>query len=124
MNWVSFKVSVIDSKGKKIRTFGSHGDSPDHMIDPRGIAIDDMDNIYVSSSHKLQKFTSNGELIGCIGQQKGGMDGEFNVPRGVTLHDKQLYVCDTDNGRIQVFDLNLIHWLIWQRKRWTQSTIL
>ena len=96
------KLSVIDNRGKKIRTFGSRGDSPDQMIYPRGIAIDDMDNIYVSSRHKLQKFTSNGELIKCIGKE-----GEFNFPRGVTLHDNQVYVCDTNNHRIQVFDVNL-----------------
>ena len=100
------KVSIIDNRGKKIRTFGSHGDSPDQMIGPAGIAIDDIDNIYVSSSHKLQKFTSNGELIKCIGK-KGGKEGEFNDPRGVTLHDNQVYVCDSNNHRIQVFDLNL-----------------
>ena len=100
------KISIIDNKGKKIRTFGSHGDSPHQMKCPSGIAIDDMDNIYVSSSHKLQKFTSNGELIKCIGQ-KGGKEGEFTDPRGVTLHDNQVYVCDSYNHRIQVFDLNL-----------------
>ena len=100
------RVSIINNRGKKIQTFGSRGDSPDQMKYPRGIAIDDMDNIYVSSSHKLQKFTSNGELIKCIGQ-KGGKEGDFNEPRGVTLHDNQVNVCDADNHRIQVFDLSL-----------------
>ena len=100
------RVSIIDNRGKKIRTFGSHGNSPDQMIYPRGIAIDDIDNIYVSSQHKLQKFTSNGELIKCIGKE-GGKEGEFNYPCGVTLHDNQVYACDGDNHRIQVFDLNL-----------------
>ena len=101
------RVSIIDNRGKKIRTFGSQGDSPDQMICARGIAIDDIDNnIYVSSDHKLQKFTSNGELIKCVGQE-GGKEGEFNGPCGVTLHDNQVYVCDSYNHRIQVFDLNL-----------------
>ena len=100
------RVSIIDNRGKKIRTFGSRGDSPDQMICPKGIAIDDMDNIYVSSSHKLQKFTSNGELIKCAGKL-GRKEGEFNYQRGVTLHDNQVYVCDSNNHRIQVFDLNL-----------------
>ena len=100
------KVSTIDNRGKKIRTFGSRGYSPDQMKYPKGIAIDDTDNIYVSSSHKLQKFTSNGELIKCVGKE-GGKEGEFNDPRGVTLHDNQVYVCECDNHRIQVFDLNL-----------------
>ena len=102
----SHRVSIIDNRGKKIRTFGSRGDSPDQMIYPQGIAIDDMDNIYVSSDHKLQKFTSNGELIKFAGKQ-GRKEGDFNDPRGVTLHDNQVYMCDSYNHRIQVFDLNL-----------------
>ena len=99
------RVSIIDNRGKKIRTFGSQGDSPDQMIDPRGIAIDDLDNIYVSSLHKLQKFTSNGKLIKFAGKQ-GQKEEEFSFPRGVTLHDNQVYMCDANNHRIQVFDLN------------------
>ena len=99
------RLSIFDIRGQKIR-FGSHGDSPDQMKLPVGIATDDTDNIYVSSLHKLQKFTSSGELIKCIGR-KGWKEGEFNDPRGVTLYDNQVYVCDSDNHRIQVFDLDL-----------------
>ena len=95
------RLSIFDISGQKIRTFGSRGDSPDQMISPRGIATDDTDNIYVSSSHKLQKFTSSGKLIKCIGQF-----GEFDDPCGVALRDNHVYVCDWKN-RIQVFDLDL-----------------
>ena len=104
--WNGHRVSIFDIRGQKIRTFGSHGDSPDQMVYPAGIAIDDTDNIYVSSYHKLQKFTSSGELIKCVGQW-GRKEGEFNDPRGVTLYDNQIYVCDSNNHRIQVFDLDL-----------------
>ena len=104
--WNGHRVSIFDIRGQKIRTFGSRGDSPDQMIYPKGIAVDDMDNIYVSSQHKLQKFTSSGELIKCVGG-RGGKEGEFNDPRGVTLYDNQVHVCDCDNHRIQVFDLDL-----------------
>jgi len=76
------------------------------MISPAGIAVDDVDNIYVSSLHKLQKFTSSGELIKCVGR-RGSKEGEFVDPRGVTIHSNQVYVCDADNNRIQVFDLDL-----------------
>ena len=57
------QISIFDIRGKKIRTFGSYGDSPEQMIYPKGIAIDDADKVYVSSEHKLQQFTSSGELI-------------------------------------------------------------
>ena len=101
-----YQVSVFDVRGRRIRTFGSRGDRPEQMEYPQGIAVDDMDNIYVSSQHKLQKFTSNGELIKCIGR-RGSKEGEFDDPRGITIHSNQVYVCDEDNHRIQVFDLDL-----------------
>ena len=100
------RLSIFDIRGQKIRTFGSRGDGPDQMISPASIATDDTDNIYVSSRHKLQKFTSSGELIKCIGK-KGRKEGEFDDPCGVTLYDNQVYVCDGNNHRIQVFDLDL-----------------
>ena len=100
------RVSILDTRGQKIRTFGSHGDSPHQMIYPQGIATDDSGNIYVSSQHKIQKFTSTGKLIKCVGR-RGGKEGEFDVPHGLTLHDNLVYVCDCNNHRIQVFDLDL-----------------
>ena len=100
------QISICDIRGQKIRTFGSCGDSPEQMKFPKGIAIDDADNIYVSSEHKLQKFTSSGELIKCVGR-RGNKEGKFNDPRGVTLYNNQVYVCDCYNHRIQVFDLDL-----------------
>ena len=104
--YLGHRVSIFNKRGQKIRTFGSHGDSPHQMIDPKGIAIDGTDNIYVSSEHKLQKFTSSGELIKCVGQ-RGRKEGEFDDPRGVTLYNNQACVCDRNNHRIQVFDLDL-----------------
>ena len=97
---------MFDIKGQRVRTFGSHSDRPEQMEYPAGIAIDDVDNIYVGNLYKLQKFTSRSELIKCVGQE-GGKEGEFDVIRGLTVHREQVYVCDRDNHRIQVFDLDL-----------------
>ena len=100
------RVSVFDSRERRVQTFGSQGDRPEQMICPAGIAVDDADNIYASSRHKLQKFTSSGELIKCVGR-RGSKEGEFDDPRGVTIHSNQVYVCDRNNHRIQVLDLDL-----------------
>ena len=99
-------VTMFDVGGRRIRSFGSSGDRPEQMKYPSGIAVDDMDNIYVSNQYKLQKFTSSGELIKCIGR-RGSKEAEFNFLRGVTIHSNQIYVFDADNHRIQVFDLDL-----------------
>ena len=99
-------ISIIDDSGQKTRIFGSHGDGPEQMKSPVGIAVDDADNIYVSSWHKLQKFTNSGELLKCVGQ-KGSEEEEFDDPRGIALYDSHAYVCDYNNHRIQVFDMDL-----------------
>ena len=104
--WFGHQIAIFDIRGQRIRTFGSFGDSPEQMKYPAGIAIDNVNNIYTSCNHKLQKFTSSGELVKCVGRE-GSKEGEFNEPRGLTLHNNQVYVCDCDNYRIQVFDLDL-----------------
>ena len=101
------RVSIFKIRGQvKVGTFGSRGDRPREMIHPKGIATDDADNIYVSSEHKLEKLTRRGELIKCTGK-KGKNEGEFDAPRGLTLYDNEVYVCDRNNHRIQIFDLDL-----------------
>ena len=94
-------VSVFNIRGQRIRTFGSEGGRSCQMKSPAGIAVDNDNNIYVGNIHALQKFTSRGELIKCIGS------GMFNLIRGVTIHREKVYVCDRNNHRIQVFDLDL-----------------
>ena len=42
---VGHRLCIFDIRGQKIRTFGSHGDSPHQIISPVGIATDDTDNI-------------------------------------------------------------------------------
>ena len=101
------RVSIFKIRGQgKIRTFGSHGDRPHEMRYPAGIATDYADNIYVSSDHKLQKFTSRGELMKCTGEE-GKKEGEFDDPCGLTLYENEVYMCDNNNHRIQIFDLDL-----------------
>ena len=54
----------------------------------------------------VTNLTSSGELIKCV-DWKGSKKVEFHIPRGVTLYNHQMYVWDSDNRRIQVFDLDL-----------------
>jgi DNA-binding beta-propeller fold protein YncE len=100
------KVSIFGTEGVKKIDFGHWGDSPGQMRYPRGVAIDEHENIYISSQHKLQKFTKNGFLIKCVGT-KGRGERELYYPRGVTIYKSQIYVCDSANNRIQVVDLDL-----------------
>lgn len=81
---------------------------------PRGIAVDNFDNVYVADTdnHRIQKFTSNGIFIKRWGGGWGGFypssdDGNFNRPCGVAVDNSgNVYVADTANGRIQKFNSN------------------
>ena len=49
----------------------------------------------------------NGTIIKATGSI-GNRPGEFDMPNGIQLsRDNELYVCDTNNHRIQVFDKDL-----------------
>ena len=104
--WSSHQVSVLDAKGKRTGSFGCVGHEPEHVWHPTGVAIDGDGNVFVASHHKLQKFSPSGQLMKCVGQ-KGDGEGEFRYPLGITFHSNRVYVCDEDNGRIQVFDTDL-----------------
>ena len=52
------RVSILDTRGQKIRTFGSRGDSPHHMNDPRGVATDDSMSA-VSTSYRSSLALEN-----------------------------------------------------------------
>ena len=90
------------SRGKEIQTYGS----VDQMRSPTGVAVDSDDNVYVASYHRLQKFSRDGHLIKCVGQE-GRKDRKLDHPRGVRLYNDHIYVCDRGNDCIQIFDTNL-----------------
>ena len=64
--------------------------------------------IFVSDScnNRIQVFNESFQFLFSIGRRGTG-EGEFNMPRGLAIsQDGYLVVCDQDNHRIQVFDVN------------------
>ena len=102
-------VSVRDMNGTVIGKYGSHGEGKGKMTNPAGIALDDEGFMYVTSDHKLQKFSSDGSVIAEIeGSKPGNKPGKtFNKPYSIAIRNDKVFVCDAENDRIQVFDLDL-----------------
>ena len=76
---------------------------------PSECTTDKASNVYVTTvgDHMVHKFTSEGRHTRSIGRQ-GKQPGEFNYPNGLRINSQdKLYVCDSLNNRIQVFDLDL-----------------
>ena len=69
-----------------------------------------IDNIiFFSNMHEntLVKSKMNGHILASVGG-KGTEPGFFNWPNGVRINKRrEVYVCDTNNHRVQVFDINL-----------------
>ena len=76
---------------------------------PDEIAVGN-NSLYVTDNHNNKVHCinlSDGTYIGSTGS-KGCGEGQFNRPNGLCFaQDNHLYVCDSDNHRIQVFDPDL-----------------
>jgi DNA-binding beta-propeller fold protein YncE len=90
--------------GRVIAVLGKTGE----FESPSGVAIDEKNGIlYVvdSKKHQVKSYTLNDyKPLGAIGK-RGTQDGEFNYPTNIAVDDEgKLYVVDTGNFRVQVFD--------------------
>ncbi|MGI0101727.1 MAG: 6-bladed beta-propeller, partial [Nitrosotalea sp.] len=72
---------------------------------PTGIAIDSSGNIYVvdSGNPQIKKFDSNGKLLLSWGNPGSGR-GQLLHPNGIFVGEKYVFVADTGNARIDIFD--------------------
>ena len=83
----------------------------ENTISAHGITefVTDGSHIFYSdiSNNRIVKIDLDGTVIKSTGK-KGDGPGEFNYPNGIRLSkDDKLYVCDTRNNRIQVFNKDL-----------------
>ena len=113
-------VKVFDNKGNLLFRIGkNHNNIIDYkgmFWNPRGIAVDQAGNIYVtdfngpSNSDTVQVFDRNGTFLFGLGQQGFG-DGQIGAPIGIAVSDGRVYVADNGPSvdyRIVVFDKHAI----------------
>lgn len=98
------KIAVFSPKGDYIRSIGG----PGQLKRPTSISLDPSRRLlYVvdTPAHNVKVFNLiNGALIRTIGE-RGREDGEFNFPTYSAVDNTgRLYINDTLNGRIQMFD--------------------
>lgn len=114
------RILAFDGEGKLLGKWGSfvttNGeavDSPGGFWGPRSIAIDAAGNLYVTDTgnKRIQVFDGQGNFLGQFGGG-GVIEGRFDEPVGLAIvplaegkPGGRLYVADTWNRRVQVFDV-------------------
>ena len=97
-------VIILDRQGRKVKIFIGT------FTEPRGVAVSIDGHILVTDNHQLQKLTETGISVGMVGDMSCG-NGQctLNLPAGIAVHPTtgQIFVADSGNNRIQVFNNNL-----------------
>ncbi|MCB5288386.1 MAG: 6-bladed beta-propeller, partial [Candidatus Cloacimonetes bacterium] len=119
----NFRVQVFDSTGNYLKTYGTTGvpylTDKNYLNEPAGIALDSDGSIVIVESlgRRLIKYDANGNFLWQVGEAGfwgddnahfgsnfGGMEGNPAIDK-----NHNIYVADTQNNRIQVFDQNGVH---------------
>ena len=103
-------ITLLDKKGKKVKSFTNKSSKSIKISSPRGVAITPDNFILVTDEHKIQKLTMNGKFVASVGQH-GSKPLEFNAPEGIAISPTtaHIYVADCNNHRIQVLNPDLTY---------------
>jgi len=107
------RIQKFDANGKFLAQWGSQGTGNGQFQEPWGIAVDAEGHVYVADTwgHRIQKFDAEGKFLLQWGGYRStggaavGEEGFFWGPRDVAIDAAgNVYVTDTGNKRVQVFD--------------------
>ena len=100
------RVQVFNAKGELEAIAGEWGVLPGQLFRPKGIALDNKGNIYVSDSYMgiIQVFSSDTRFRYVLGSN--GKPYKLSSPAGITVDKKnRLYVCEMLKNKVSVFSL-------------------
>ena len=112
------RIETFSSTGTYITQWGSSGTGNSQFAWPKYLAVDGSNNVYVADNmnSRIQKFSASGTYItqwgthGEPGNSNWGATGnsQFNGPTGIAVDSAgaAVYVVDSNNNRIQKFDLS------------------
>jgi len=112
-------VRIFDPNGAQLRSFGSYGSGQREFNEPSGIEVDDEGHIFVADrgNHRIQIFGVSGNYITEFGNEtcstyiydeEGNVSlymGSFCYPNDIRVYNDKIYVADSENHRIQVFQV-------------------
>ena len=110
--WSAHCVTIMNKEGKKVRSFCTEETKEGQFTNPCVVAITSDEHILVTDEHRLQKLTFDGICVQSVGSSISGSGQlQFNHPKGITVHPTTglVFVADSNNDRIQVFNSDLTY---------------
>lgn len=97
-------ITVLDCKGKSIKSFGRHGDTNDTVSFPVAVSIDKKNRLWIIDNfrHCITVFDSQGKYITTCGIY-GTDQGNLFFPADIIIKDNTLFVLEKGAERVQVF---------------------
>lgn len=102
---MNFRVVAMDGNGHHLWSFGTHGTGSGHFSQVKGVDIDSRGNIYIADAifNRVQIFDKRGQFLLAFGDPGHGR-GDLWLPAGVFIAGDQIFVADSQNRRVQVFE--------------------
>ena len=102
---MNFRVQIFNRDGGVVRAFGQLGDGSGDFDKPKGIAVDSAGRVYVVEglNDVVQVFDDEGQLLLVFGGS-GVRDGELYLPSGIAIVNNMVYVADSANRRVAMFE--------------------
>lgn len=102
---MNFRVVALDGNGHHMWSFGTHGTGSGHFAQSKGVDIDSHGRVYVADAifNRVQIFDQQGHFLLAFGNPGHGK-GDIWLPAGVFVTGDQIFVADSQNKRVQVFE--------------------
>lgn len=106
------RIQVFDADGNYLNTLGAPGQADGEFSLPGHLAIDFENRLYVADTdnHRVQVFDAGDplsitfvEYLGATGECTGA-DDRLCLPTGVDVDANSIYIADTGNTRVVVYD--------------------
>lgn len=103
---LNFRVVRLASNGSWMGAFGGPGDTAGGLARPKAVAVGADATIFVSDAQRdvVLAFSSEGSFLYELGAS-GAEPGHLAHPAGIDRRDDRLAVADSQNRRIQVFEI-------------------
>lgn len=102
---INTRVQVLAPNGAHLRFIGDWGIEPGQFFRPKGVAVSDKNEVYVSDSYLgvIQIFSREGKLLGVVGDETGKLL-KFTTPVGITVAGGRLFIVEMWKNRLLVLE--------------------